>query len=420
MSARTNPGLSRRGFLSSIALATGAVAASSALSAPAARASSAPAYEFYGPHQAGIAQDPQAHLSFAAVHLNVTTRTELRTLLQEWTSAAAAMTRGLPIGRATTGLERAPIDTGEALDLPPAGLTVTLGFGPSLFRDGSGRDRFGIAGAQPGALTVLPAFKGDALDPRRIGGDLCIQACADDAQVAAHAVRNLLRIAGKRIRPAWSQLGHNRSAALAAVPTTARNDFGFRDGTANIPGTDTAAMDRFVWAQPADGSAWMAGGSYLAVRRIRMLTQVWDDAVLREQEQVFGRRKSDGAPLSEGATAGNEFSRPDFARVNSDGKPMIPPHSHMALAHPSANDGVRIKRRAFNYADGDDATGAPDLGLFFMSYQRDLVRQYIPMQRRLAESDLLNEYIRHTASASFAVPPGAKGPGDYVGSTLLG
>lgn len=371
------------------------------------------AIPFFGRHQAGIAEPPQASLSFAALNAEVGSAAALRELLADWTSASAAMTRGLPVGRVTTGADAVPVDTGEALDLPPAALTITIGFGPTLFQDPRGRDRFGFAHRQPRTLASIPPFAGDALEPRRTGGDLCIQACADDPQVAMHALRNLVRIAGDRAHIAWSQTGFNRAAALAQVPTTPRNLFGFRDGTNNITGTPD--LDEFVWARAEDGPGF-AGGTTLVVRRIRMLLGPWDAETLRAQEETFGRRKADGAPLS----GGIEHAAPDFAALDEQGHPLIPVDSHMALAHPSRNDGARILRRAFNYADPDDADGTPDVGLFFMSYQRDLARQYIPMQRRLAQSDRLNEYIRHTASAAFAIPRGAQGPGDYIGSTLLG
>ncbi|MBU6277876.1 MAG: deferrochelatase/peroxidase EfeB [Actinomycetales bacterium] len=425
-----NTRLSRRSLLAALGV-TGAAAAATAVASTASAGErrhghddrprpdfspGSPTRAFFGPHQSGIADAPQSHLAFASFNLTVEGRAALRTLLQDWTAAASAMTSGLPIGRATTGADAVPTDTGEALDLPAAALTITVGFGPTLFRDARGRDRYGIAAQHPSALAAIPAFTGDALDPRRVGGDLCIQACADDPQVAQHAVRSLQRVAGERASLQWTQLGFNRSAVLSSVTTTPRNLFGFRDGTNNISTQDNALMDQHVWAQAADGAPWMAGGSYLTVRRIRMLTTTWDEEPLAEQERVFGRRKGDGAPLS----GGSEFTTPNFHATGTDGKPLIDPDSHMAAASPANNGGIRILRRAFSYADPLDAKGVPDMGLFFMAYQRDIGRQFIPLQRRLAAIDLMNEYVQHTASASFAVPAGVRGPGDYWGSALLG
>jgi len=427
--AHQGPHVSRRGLLTALGV-TGVAAAATVVAAPAfagdhrhgpghankgtGQRESLPR-PFYGAHQAGIADPPQANLAFASFNVAAEGRGALRDLLQEWAAAAAAMTSGLPIGRATSGADEIPVDTGEVLDMPAAGLTITVGFGPSLFRDARGRDRFGIANRQPGALITLPTFAGDALDPKRTGGDLCVQACADDPQVAEHVVRSLHRLAGSRVKLLWTQQGFNRSASLSNLGTTPRNLFGFRDGTNNIPAQDARLLDEHVWAQGSDGAAWMAGGSYLTVRRIRMLTHTWDEEPLAEQERVFGRSKGDGAPLS----GGNEFTQPNFRASGADGKPRIDPDSHVALAHPANNGGIRILRRAFNYADPLDSAGLPDVGLFFMAYQRDIGRQFVPLQRRLSASDLMNEYVQHTASASFAVPPGLRGQGDYWGSAML-
>src|SRR6185436_8956816 len=98
-------------------------------------------------------------------------------------------------------------DTGEALGLTPARLTLTFGFGPSLF-DG----RFGAAAHRPAALRPLPPLPGDELDPARSDGDLCVQACADDPQVAFHAVRNLARIGRGAVVMRWAQLGFGRAS----------------------------------------------------------------------------------------------------------------------------------------------------------------------------------------------------------------
>lgn len=366
-------------------------------------------YDFYGAHQSGIVTPMQDYLHFAALDVTTTDRDALRTLLQEWTVAAAAMMAGQEIGEygALAGpYDAPPQDTGEAIGLPAAGLTITVGFGPALFK------RFGLP--RPAPLRALPHFPGDMIDPAISGGDLCIQACANDAQVAVHAVRNLVRIAFGRAAVKWSQMGFGKSSRTATDQATPRNLFGFKDGTANITADDTAALDQFVWVGRGDQPAWMEGGSYLAVRKIRMTIETWDRTSLREQEAVFGRTKREGAPLS----GGGEFDTADFAMAGSDGQPLVPADSHMALAHPSANDGQRILRRAYNYTDGSDHLGRLDAGLFFLAYNRDLDRQFIPLQARLSRSDLMNEYVRYIGNATFAIPPGVQ-PGGYLGQGLL-
>ena len=252
------------------------------------------AYPFYGDHQAGIFTPAQDRLHFAAFDVTTDNRAALIALLQRWTDAAARLTQGEPSGvfGPTNGpYDAPPDDTGEAIGLPPSGLTLTFGFGPGLFA----AKRFGLRDRRPDALVDLPPFAGDDLDPAFSGGDLCIQACAQDPQVAVHAIRNLSRIAFGTATLRWSQLGFGRTSSTSTSQQTPRNLFGFKDGTANVKAEDPDA-DQQIWAQPEDGAEWMAGGSYLVARRIRMTIETWDRTSLREQEAVTGRTKSEGAP----------------------------------------------------------------------------------------------------------------------------
>jgi deferrochelatase/peroxidase EfeB len=370
---------------------------------------------FHGVHQAGITTPAQDRMHFVALDVVTTDRAKLVDLLQRWTRAAERMTAGVeaaPGGVAGGGPYAVPQDTGEAYGLPASGLTLTIGFGPSLFDQ-----RFGLAGRRPAALQELPAFSGDQLDPARSGGDLCIQACANDPQVAVHAVRNLVRLGFGVVAVRWSQLGFGRTSSTSTSQATPRNMFGFKDGTNNLKAEETAAVDEHVWVQPADvagGASWMAGGSYLVARRIRMHIEVWDRTSLQEQESVIGRTKAVGAPL--GKTA--ELDKADFAHKGADGKPAIPVDAHIALASPDQLNGIRILRRGYNFTDGSDGVGHLDAGLFFLAFVRDPGRQFVPMQRALARQDLLNEYIEHNGSALFACPPGLT-PGGYWGGTLF-
>lgn len=375
-------------------------------------------YPFYGTHQAGITTPAQDRLHFVAFDLTTDSRDELVGLLRAWTVAAERMTRGAdagPYGAVGGPYDAPPDDTGEALNLPPSGLTITFGFGPGLFGT-SGKGRFGLASQRPAALADLPHFPGDTLEARRGGGDLCVQACANDPQVAVHAIRNLARLAFGVATVRWSQLGFGRTSSTSTEQTTPRNLFGFKDGTANLKVEETADVDEHVWARADDGAPWMAGGSYLVARRIRMTIETWDRTSLREQEQLIGRDKREGSPLS----GGSEFTEPDFGSRGSDDQLMIAETSHVKLAHPDMNSGTRMLRRGYNFVDGSDELGRLDAGLFFLAYQRDIRTHFIPVQTALARHDGLNEYIRHTGSAVFAVPPGALGPDGYIGDTLFG
>ena len=374
-------------------------------------------HPFHGRHQAGITTPAQDRLHFAAFDVTATSRSELVMLLKAWTAAAAAMTQGRAVGDGTPlPYDSPPADTGEATGLPPSRLTLTFGFGPSLFRDADGKDRFGLADRQPKALRRLPHFPADALQEHRSDGDLCVQACADDPQVAVHAIRNLSRIAFGSAALRWSQLGFGRTSSTSTAQATPRNLFGFKDGTANLKAEEPEAVDEHVWVGEGDddGAAWMTGGSYLVARRINMQIETWDRTSLREQEGLVGRDRPQGAPLS----GGGEFTPPDFSTKGNDGQPLIAMSSHVRLAHPSQNNGVRMLRRGYNFTDGNDDLGRLDAGLFFIAYVRDPDTQYIPMQTRLAREDGLREYLKHTGSGLFAVPPGATRTG-FIGQPLF-
>lgn len=377
----------------------------------------ATSYPFYGEHQAGITTAAQDRMHFASYDVADIDRSELISLLKDWTAAAARMTQGRdvgPDGAVGGSLDAPPDDTGEALDLPAAGLTITFGFGPTLFTSNDGTDRFGLAGKRPEALIDLPHFAGDALQDEFVGGDLCIQACSNDPQVAVHAIRNLSRIAFGRASIRWSQLGFGRTSSTTRDQVTARNLFGFKDGTANVKAEDSSEVDEHVWVPDGDSAPWMTGGSYLVARKIRMTIETWDRASLREQERIFGREKGTGAPL----TGGGEFTEPNFSKRRTDGTLVMDPASHVRLAHPKQNKGAVILRRGYNFVEGNDDLGRLNAGLFFLAFQRDPRTQFVRIQKSLAGHDAMNEYTRHIGSAIFAVPPGVRA-GSYVGATLF-
>ncbi|MEV4533843.1 iron uptake transporter deferrochelatase/peroxidase subunit [Asanoa sp. NPDC049518] len=414
--AMTIAGVGVAGIAGAAAGATAVLAADSEPSVPASAASGA--VPFHGDHQAGIVTPAQDRLHFVAFDVVTKDRDRLVSMLQDWTAAAARMTQGQDAGTigAVNGIPEAPPDdTGEALDLPPAGLTLTVGFGPTLFRDASGVDRFGIAAKRPAALADLPKFPADALQPEISGGDLCVQACANDPQVAVHAIRNLARIGMGVVSVRWSQLGFGRTSSTSRDQVTPRNLFGFKDGTANLKAEDTALLDEHLWARAADGASWMDGGSYLVARKIRMTIETWDRTSLGEQEEIVGRAKGTGAPLGHQ----NEFDELDFTVKGPNGEPAIADVAHVKLAHHSQNGGARILRRGYNFVDGSDGLGRLNAGLFFISFQRDAHKQFVPIQLNLARHDVMNEYIRHVSSALFACPPGVRDGGDYWGRALF-
>jgi deferrochelatase/peroxidase EfeB len=405
------PSPTRRGFLGAAIGTAGVLAAGGGgygvakATEPSLSHENAGPVEFYGPHQAGIATAAQDRLAFAAFDVTSVDVQAVKAMLGSWAAAAAQMTSGQPIGPVETAPQAPPIDTGEALGLQPAQLTITVGFGPSFFDS-----RFGLAKRRPAALAALPAFPNDVLDPNRSGGDIGVQACSNDPQVAFHAMRNFARLARGTAVLRWSQLGFGRTSTTSTAQATPRNLMGFKDGTNNVKAEDRGDLNRFVWVGDETDQPWMRGGSYLVTRRIRMLIESWDADYLADQENVIGRVKETGAPLG---------GKKEFDRVDLISK-AIPPDAHIRLAAPTNNGGQKILRRGYSFTDGiDPVTGQLDAGLFFLAYQKDPRKQFVPIQGQLAKSDALNEYIKHTGSALFAVPPGVSAAGDWFGKQLF-
>jgi len=368
---------------------------------------------FYEPHQAGISTPQPEHLEFAAIDVASDSVDDLRSLLQEWTVAAATLMNGEPYEPTAAERASAPADPGEAIGAGPARLTITIGFGPSLF-EAAGKERFNLASSWPKSHVPLPPFRGDSLESGRSGGDLCVQACAEDPQVAFHAIHVLLRIAEGVAALRWSQQGFGRTSSTSREQPTPRNLMGFKDGTNNVRAEDKREMDEHVWVQPSDGPAWMEGGTYIVVRRIQMLLDVWDATSLEGQEGAVGREKVSGAPLGQE----REYDPVDL-EAKKDGELAIPVDAHIRLASPDTNGGQRILRRGFSYTEPSLAgSGQLDAGLFFISFQRDPQRQFVPIQRRLAANDALSRHLLHTGSGIFACPPGPQ-PGGFIGEGLF-
>ncbi|TDZ79001.1 putative deferrochelatase/peroxidase EfeN precursor [Mycobacteroides salmoniphilum] len=423
MSSPDGSGFNRRKLLGAagVTAAVAGAAGAGVLGGRASAASTGPAnvkVPFRGDHQAGITTPAQDRMHFCAFDVMPNaTRGEVQAMLRQWTDMAERMSQGqetTPGGAVDGNPYAPPTDTGEALDLAPSALTLTIGFGPSFFRK-DGVDRFGIADKLPPALQELPKFRNEKLDPARCGGDICIQACADDPQVAVHAIRNLARVGFGTVAVKWSQLGFGRTSSTSRSQVTPRNLFGFKDGTRNIKAEDTGKVDTSVWVAKGDKPDWMTGGTYLVARRIRMLIESWDRTVLNEQERVIGRAKGSGAPIGQA----DEFAAIDFSGKKSDGEPLLDVDAHVRLASAEELGGIEILRRGYNFTDGSDGFGHLDAGLFFIAFVRNPQSQFIPMQRKLATEDALNEYILHTGSAIFACPPGL-GPKEYWGQELFG
>jgi deferrochelatase/peroxidase EfeB len=417
MSGSDSGSASRRGFLKRAGFVA-AVAGSGYAPAAEARAQNNTVEPFYAAHQSGILTPAQHHSYFAAFDLESEKRDDVIAMLRSWTTAAAAMAQGAatPV---PTGNTYAPGDSAETLGLSPARLSVTFGFGAGLFT-ADGRDRYRLAHARPEALLDLPRFPGDQLDAARTGGDLSVQACADDPQIAFHAIRHLAQLGFGTARLRWSQTGFLPHARPGETP---RNLLGFKDGTSNPSASDETALAKFVFVG-SDGPAWMRGGSYVVARRILVALEHWDRMKADFQEQTIGRRRETGAPFG----GNSEFDRVDLAATDGGGNPLTPANSHVRLANAASNEGARILRRPYSFNDGLNYTPNRwppwrqgmeyDAGLFFVCYQRDPREGFVKIFSRLAQFDRLNRFSTHTGSGLFACPGGIA-PGEFVGQQLF-
>jgi len=415
--------LSRAGLFAAAAAVGSSIGlsrAGAALAAPATDATashaSAATVPFFGPHQAGILTEQQHHTFFATLDLTTTSRADLIALMKTWTDAIARLTAGVPVAATGGSYDgAAPVgDSGDAIGLPPSRLTVTVGYGPGVFvKDGA--DRYGLQSLRPAAFVDLPKFNGDQLIEGKTGGDLSLQACADDPQVAFHAVRQLTRLAAGVATLRWVQAGFLSGDASHGTP---RNLMGFKDGT-QTPNDPTT----FVWVGN-EGPRWMQGGSYLVARRIRIALEHWDQMNVGFQEQTIGRKKSNGAPLG----AQHEFDALPLDLNDKDGNPVIADGAHVRLANASTNNGAQILRRGYSYNDGVSFVAERwppwrqameyDAGLLFVSYQRDPRTSFIPMLDKMAKFDMLNQFTTHTGGGMFAVPGGVA-RGEYLGQRLF-
>lgn len=360
---------------------------------------------FYGTNQPGITTTPvQQHIYFVSLDVRANSKSELQQLFKTWTPLIALMMNGEPIDDSPPNPGTPPIDTGEAIGLNAANLTITVGVGPSLFAN----SKLGLGSKKPAELKDLPAFPGERLKPEFTGGDICIQACADDPQVAFHAVRNLVRVADRKVTIRWAQAGFNSPPAAGG---TTRNLFAFKDGTGNPAVTNVADMNDVVWVQPSESKSWLTNGTYLVYRRIQMHMERWDHSPLKEQEDTFGRHRSSGAPLGKQ----NEFDPVDINARDQNGRLLMPPNSHVTLAK-KAN--ARMLRRSFSYTTGVLRDRAEhDAGLMFISFQKN-PNQFIKVQNSLGSIDALNEYTTARGSAIFACFPGVA-KGGYLGQALF-
>lgn len=412
---RQGPRLGRRAFLGATAAAAGGAVAGGLLQASrddhTPGASGAAIQPFRGRHQAGVTAPPAPAGLVAGFDVRAADRAALRDLFATLTDTIEHVMDGMAWPDQQPGFP--PLDTGVLGPTPgPTGTSVIVGLGASLFGDPGRGDRFGLAAQRPPELTPMPTFANDGLvRPELSHGDLSIVVQATDGDAAAHALRQIRRVTRDTLVPRWQREGFLRlDPERTPGGAPGRNLLGFKDGTANPGAADMEALDRVVWVQDGDDHpAWAIGGTYQAIRIIRMLVEFWDRTRLSEQEAIFHRRRDSGAPL--GRTS--ETDRPVF----DDAAAL---DSHIGRANPRAptGEGMTMLRRGLNYAAGLDDNLQLDQGLLFTSYQRSLDRGFVAVQRRL-DGEALEEYVRPLGGGFFFVPP-APAAGEILAEALLG
>lgn len=400
----------RRSFLTGALLGAGAVAATAA-GEPATVDipvdGLAPAVPFHGVHQAGVLQPVARQAAFLSFDVIAADKAELTDLLRTVTDRARFLTGGgtpQPVG-----ISAPSTDSGVLGAVVPAdGLMVTVGVGASLFDD-----RYGLAGRKPARLTAMRTFPNDNLDPAWCHGDLVLQVAAPNTDTVLHGVRDLTRQTRGGMQVRWRIDGFTSPPRPSGTP---RNLLGFKDGTANPDTTDANLMSRLIWAGKGNGEpAWTAGGTYHVVRLIRMLVEFWDRVSVHEQENMFGRRRDTGAPLS----GNDEFDTPNY--TNDPIGATIPLTAHIRRANPRTpqTDDNRIVRHGYNYDLGVDSNGNLNQGLVFSAFNQDIQRQFETIQTRLVDEPLV-DYISPFGGGYFFALPGVTDSSDHFGRSMLG
>ena len=387
--------VSRRGFLAggaaaaasgAIGIAAGAAGASLAAEGDLETFAASRQAEFYGAHQSGIELDIQAVTNMVAFDIKESmTKADMLRWMRLLTDDIARLTAGEPV----------LADPAPELAIGAARFTAYVGFGPSLF------SKLGLEAQMPEGFADLPAFGVDQLEDRYSGGDVLIHIAADDPVVLAHGTRGLVRDSMPFASVRWVQPGFAHSPGMIPAGLTHRNLMGQVDGTAN-PELGSSDFDSVVWIN--DGPEWIKGGTLLVFRRIAMQLDTWDQLGTPSKEEVIGRKLSNGAPL----TGERETDVPDLGARHPNGLLVIPEFAHIRRAAPQES-GERIFRRPFSYDNGMNARGTMDVGLLWTAYQRDISKQYLPIQRRLEQLDLLNQWTVPIGSAVFAIPGGVQG-----------
>jgi len=321
-----------------------------------------------------------------------------RAAMQRWMALITDDIASLVAGTAPSGDPQPELAQGDGR------LGISVGFGPTLF------DKLGLRHKQPDGFVELPSFKIDRLEDRFSHGDVLIQIQGDLPLQVAHAARVLQRDSAAFARVKWQQDGFTQDSTVGNSTKVQRNLMGQVDGTDNpVPGSD----DFTNLVRISDGPAWCRGGTQLVVRRIRMKLDTWDVLGRDQKESTIGRRLDNGAPLG-----AHHLNDPiDLQARDASGLTVIPDYAHVRRAS-ATNLEERFYRRPYNYLNISPGVETADAGMLWMAYAKNLAKQYLPVQTRLADFDLLNVWTVPVGSATFVIAPPANS-GEIIAQGLF-
>lgn len=364
---------------------------------------------YQGQHQAGVITKEQKNISFISFNVTAMTLVELKMLFKVLTVRIAYLTqfKNLPVN---DNDKMPPSESGMfGGHLDPDSLTVTVSLGASLFDS-----RFGLKQLKPHHLIEMKSFPNDQLDSNWCGGDIGLQICANSPESVVYALRDILQHTSMYIVPRWKMDGFLPSRDIDNK-TTPVNLFGFKDGTGNAPADNTDLMNDLVWVTDSDKEPnWCIGGSYQAVRLIRFNLEFWDRTPLEDQENDFGRHKITGAPIG----MKHEHDSPEYEKDPHGDRILF--NSHMRRAEPRNPERytAKLRRRSYSYSLGINDFGMLDMGLIFISYQKNLKTGFINTQKRL-NGEPLERYIKPFGGGYYFVLPSITKDGAYLGQSLF-
>ncbi|BBG59811.1 iron uptake transporter deferrochelatase/peroxidase subunit [Providencia rustigianii] len=404
--------LSRRSALKTLAMG-GAILAAPALSAQASIADCQLNYDkainYLGEHQPGVLTPEQKNASFIAFHITTQSIDELQTLFTILTQRIAHLTQ---VQKATPNQndKMPPAESGILGSLAqPDSLSVTVSLGDTLFDS-----RFCLEKLKPRYLVEMTSFPNDRLEDKWCGGDVVLQICANSQESVIYALRDILRHTSPFWFPLWKIDGFLPSRDIDRRSTPI-NLFGFKDGSGNAPTDDSKLMDELIWVtSEAKEPEWCIGGTYQAVRLIRFNLEFWDRTPLEDQENDFGRHKETGAPMG----MKHEMDDPAFEKDPHGDRVLFDSHMRRAEPRNPSRYTAKLRRRSYSYSLGLTDNGALDMGLIFVSYQKNLKTGFIDTQKRL-NGEPLERYIKPFGGGYYFVLPGIQSEKDQLAKGLF-